>query len=109
MDEKKLELRLGPPGDEEYPAKTCVGAKRGFFATVEPNTGSILPPHATENAAEGQRSSRTRRRGPNFEISAYLAYKQSSTCSAFEVIQPNFYHTLKFVCNLARIIKGKQT
>ncbi|ONK80769.1 uncharacterized protein A4U43_C01F21530 [Asparagus officinalis] len=60
MDEKKLELRLGPPGDDEYPAKTCVGAKRGFFATVEPNTGSILPPHATENAAEGQRSSRTR-------------------------------------------------
>lgn len=45
MDEKKLELRLGPPGgDDEYSSSTspalslgfsCIGAKRGFSATVE--------------------------------------------------------------------------
>ena len=47
MDEKKLELRLGPPGDDDYPPSTnsalslcysCVGVKRGFSATVEPKT-----------------------------------------------------------------------
>lgn len=43
MDEKKLELRLGPPGDDEYPSKnSCVGAKRGFSATVEPKSPEVF-------------------------------------------------------------------
>lgn len=51
MDEKKLELRLGPPGDvDEYLSKStalslghscCVGAKRWFSATVEPKTEAL--------------------------------------------------------------------
>ena len=51
MDEKKLELRLGPPGDDDYPStnpalslgySSCVGAKRGFSATVEPKREGIV-------------------------------------------------------------------
>lgn len=82
MDEKKLELRLGPPGgDDEYSSSaipalslgfSCVGAKRGFSATVKPKDEVFKQQQQTEiikqqcplppakNATAGQRSSQTR-------------------------------------------------